>query len=92
MTSTSISLAALKKGVRAEITSVGAHSDSKASPPDEKKIALIQRILEMGIVEGAEIEVALEAPWSHDPIAVRVRGSLIALRRSEAEWIQVRPL
>lgn len=48
-----------------------------------------ERLLEMGFVPGCEIEVLHQAPWSQDPIAVRVRGGLIALRRSEADFIEV---
>ena len=48
-----------------------------------------QRLLEMGLLEGSWIEILHEAPVARDPIAVRVRGTLIALRRSEANWIEV---
>ena len=51
--------------------------------------AISQRLLEIGLVEGADCEVIHEAPLSHDPIAVRVRGSIIALRRAEAALIEV---
>ncbi len=51
--------------------------------------ALQTRLLEMGFVEGSLVEVLFEAPWGSDPIAVRVRGSLVALRRNEANWIEV---
>lgn len=48
-----------------------------------------RRLLEMGLLEGSRVEVVHEAPFGRDPIAVRVRGSLIALRRSEANYIEV---
>lgn len=51
--------------------------------------ALQNRLLEMGFIEGSQVEVLFEAPWGSDPIAVRVRGSLVALRRNEANWIEV---
>jgi ferrous iron transport protein A len=47
------------------------------------------RLMEMGFLEGSPVEVLHQAPWSHDPIAVRVRGALIALRRSEANHVWV---
>jgi len=47
------------------------------------------RLMELGFLEGATVEVLHEAPFSKDPMAVRVRGSLIALRRSEASLIAV---
>ena len=50
---------------------------------------LEQRLLELGFVEGAAIEVLHEGPLGGDPIAVRVNGSTIALRRREAMAIFV---
>ena len=51
---------------------------------------LERRLLEMGFVEGARVEVLNEGPIQHDPIAVRVDDITIALRRRDAEAIQVR--
>lgn len=76
-------LGELKKGVRAQIVQVGGHGEDPA---------LIARLLEMGFLEGAEVEVCHEAPFSHDPIAIRVRSSLLAVRRNEANGIEVRIL
>ena len=50
---------------------------------------MTRRLLEMGLLEGSPIEVLHEAPFGRDPIAVRVRGGLIALRREEAKWVEV---
>lgn len=50
---------------------------------------LVGRLLEMGLLEGAQVELIHEAPFGKDPIAVRVRGALIALRRQEANLIEV---
>ena len=47
------------------------------------------RLMEMGLLEGTSVEIAHEAPFGGDPIAVRVRGALIALRRREANYIWV---
>lgn len=47
------------------------------------------RLMEMGLLEGSRVEVAHEAPFGGDPIAVRVRGALIALRRNEANQVWV---
>lgn len=52
-------------------------------------VELRNRLLEMGFLEGAVVELLHEAPFGGDPIAVRVRGSLLALRRSEANHIEV---
>ncbi|MCM2276684.1 MAG: ferrous iron transport protein A [Oligoflexia bacterium] len=50
---------------------------------------LAQRLMEMGLLEGCSVEVIHEAPFGRDPIAVRVRGALVALRRNEADQITV---
>ena len=50
---------------------------------------LEQRLLELGFVEGAEIEVLHEGPLGRDPIAVRVNDCTVALRRREAMAIIV---
>src|SRR5205809_8146575 len=50
---------------------------------------LERRLLELGFVEGAEVEVLHEGPMGGDPIAVRVNDSTIALRRREAMAILV---
>jgi len=48
-----------------------------------------RRFLEMGLLEGSIVEVLHVAPFSHDPIAIRIRGSVIAMRRLEADHILV---
>src|SRR3954468_3707220 len=50
---------------------------------------LERRLLELGFVEGAAVEVLHEGPLGGDPIAVRVNDSTIALRRREAMAILV---
>jgi ferrous iron transport protein A len=50
---------------------------------------LERRLLELGFVEGAEVEVLHEGPLGRDPIAVRVNDATIALRRREAMAILV---
>ena len=49
-----------------------------------------RRMLEMGLIEGSSVEVMHEAPFGGDPIAVRVRGALIGIRRIDAAEIRVR--
>jgi ferrous iron transport protein A len=50
-----------------------------------------RQLLEIGFVEGAQIEVLHQGLFA-DPIAVRIEGRLlIALRRSEANFILVMP-
>ena len=50
---------------------------------------LEDRLLRLGFAEDAEIEVLHEGPVSRDPMAVKVDGVLIALRRREAETILI---
>lgn len=47
------------------------------------------RLIELGFVEGAEVMVLHEGPIGRDPIAVRINGTTIALRRREAMAILV---
>jgi len=43
-----------------------------------------RRLLELGFVEGAHVEILHEGAFQRDPIAVRVNDTTIALRRREA--------
>jgi Fe2+ transport system protein FeoA len=52
--------------------------------------ALVQRLLEMGLFEGAEVEVVGFAPLG-DPMEVRLRDYRLSLRRSEAARVLVEP-
>ncbi|MFN3231874.1 MAG: ferrous iron transport protein A [Alphaproteobacteria bacterium] len=53
--------------------------------PDDMEIRLIR----MGVDEGAAITLLHEGPVRRDPLAVKVDGVLVALRRSEAASIMV---
>jgi ferrous iron transport protein A len=74
-----------ERGFRGHIAAIhvaeGAHGLSAAE--------LEQRLLELGFVEGAAVEVLHEGPLGGDPIAVRVADTTIALRRREAMAILV---
>jgi ferrous iron transport protein A len=50
---------------------------------------LESRLIEMGFVEGAKVEVLHEGIIGRDPIAVRVENVTIAVRRREAMAIIV---
>jgi Fe2+ transport system protein FeoA len=52
---------------------------------------LVQRLLEMGLLEGEEVEVLGFAPLG-DPMEIRLRDYRLSLRRSEAARISVEPL
>jgi ferrous iron transport protein A len=47
------------------------------------------RLLEMGFIEGARLQVLHLGVWGKDPIAVRINNSnsIIALRKNEASTI-----
>jgi len=47
-----------------------------------------RRLLDLGLVPGTMVEAELESAGG-DPVAFRVRGALIALRRDQARWILV---
>ena len=51
---------------------------------------LERRLLEMGFVEGARVEVLHEGLFGRDPIAVRVDDTRVALRRREASAVSVK--
>jgi Fe2+ transport system protein FeoA len=50
--------------------------------------ALSQRLMEMGLLDGAEVEVIGFAPLG-DPVEIRLADYRLSLRRSEAARIQV---
>lgn len=78
-------LGELKKGQSGRILSILSQSPESSQSQDP----LSQRLMEMGLLVGCDVEVLHEAPLSRDPIVVRVRGALIALRRNEASYVQV---
>jgi DtxR family Mn-dependent transcriptional regulator len=50
-----------------------------------------RRLLDLGVVRGTVIVPELVS-MSGDPVAYRIRGALIALRREQASWISVEPV
>jgi len=72
------------RGVIVKVTGVTGADESVAT--DE----LERRLLEMGFVEGARIEVLHEGLFGRDPIAVRVDDTRVALRRREAGAVTVK--
>jgi ferrous iron transport protein A len=53
--------------------------------------ALVQRLLEMGLLEGEEVEVVGFAPLG-DPVELQLRDYRLSLRRAEAARVHVTPL
>ncbi len=52
---------------------------------------LVQRLMEMGMLEGDEVEVIALAPLG-GPLEVRLGDYRLSLRRSEAARVEVEPL
>jgi len=52
-------------------------------------VEMERRLLEMGFVEGARVEILHEGPFGRDPLAVRVDDLTVALRRREADVVLV---
>jgi Fe2+ transport system protein FeoA len=50
--------------------------------------AITRRLMEMGIVPGVSVRVIKSAPFG-DPLEIRVRGYNLAMRKSEADSIEV---
>jgi ferrous iron transport protein A len=53
---------------------------------------LEKRLIELGFVPGARVEILHEGAFGRDPIAVRVDQTTVALRRREAMAVLVEPL
>jgi len=80
---TALGTAAL--GFTGRIHAVDASACSGVPAPAE----LEHRLLELGFVEGATVEIRHQGLFRRDPIAIRVNGATIALRRREACAIHV---
>jgi ferrous iron transport protein A len=74
-----------KRGYSGVILQLAAR-DASSTLPD---IELESRLIELGFVEGAHVEVLHEGIVGGDPIAVRVENVTIAVRRREAMAIIV---
>jgi Fe2+ transport system protein FeoA len=67
----------LKPGERATVKTVGGAGT-----------AIYQRLLEMGVFEGAELQVVRFAPLG-DPMEITVQGYNLSLRKAEAHLVEV---
>lgn len=71
-------------GDRGVIVKVGDHCHH-----DEHAVELERRLLELGLVEGARIELLHEGFFGRDPMALKVDDMRVALRRREAASLSV---
>ena len=67
-------------GFRGRIDAIDVREAANGLSPAE----IENRLLELGFVEGAHVEILHEGAFARDPIAVRVNNATIALRRREA--------
>lgn len=74
-------------GDRGVIVSVHPHDDARGGLTVEE---LERRLLELGFVEGAAVEVLHEGLFGRDPMAVKLDDMRVALRRREARAIEVK--
>jgi ferrous iron transport protein A len=81
------SLADGRRGFSGVIADVRASVSGGGLPPAE----LERRLLEMGFVEGARVEILHEGFIGRDPICVRLDDMRVALRRRDARSVLVRP-
>jgi len=79
-------LGAMRRGARGVIVGIAVRP-GRAHVIDAQELE--RRLLEMGFVEGAHVEVLHEGPIGRDPIAVKLDDTRIALRRGDANAIIV---
>jgi ferrous iron transport protein A len=78
------------KGDCGVIVRVGAADDAEGRGLSRPELE--RRLLEMGFVEGARVQVLHEGFIGRDPIAVQLDDMRVALRRREAREILIRRL
>jgi ferrous iron transport protein A len=71
-----MTLTNLSKGAKATVIAVTGNSPAA------------RRLMEMGVVPGVSVKMVKAAPFG-DPIEIRLRGYSLAIRRSEADAIEV---
>lgn len=74
-------------GDRGVIVRVHPHDEARGGLTDEE---LERRLLELGFVEGAVVEVLHQGLFRRDPMAVKLDDMRVALRRREARAIEVK--
>lgn len=80
-----ISLGLAPRGYKGRIQAIAAIGTTRGLHPDE----IERRLIELGFLEGAKVEILHEGLFGRDPIAVRVDAATVALRRRDAMAILV---
>jgi ferrous iron transport protein A len=83
-----VKLGRIARGIRGTVFSVGA--EPSAAADGIAAAELERRLLEIGFVEGAAVEILHEGFIRRDPIAVRLDDMRVALRRRDADAILLR--
>lgn len=78
-------LGALRRGFKGRVRHFAPTEVRSGLPPEE----IERRLIELGFVEGIPVQILHEGLFGRDPIAVRVNGATVALRRREAMAILV---
>ena len=82
-----IALGDARVGFRGRILALDMSRAPGTGLPSEE---LERRLLELGFVEGAEVELLHEGLFGRDPIALKVDDMRVALRRREAASLIIR--
>jgi ferrous iron transport protein A len=82
---TTIALGDARVGFRGRIQALRAQGTGTGL----SDLELERRLIELGFVEGADVELLHQGLFGRDPIAVRVADTTVALRRREAMAVLV---
>ena len=82
--SDTVTLNQIRPGDRGVIVKVGDHCHHQ-----DQAVELERRLLELGFVEGARIELLHEGLFGRDPMALKVDDMRVALRRQEAASLTI---
>ena len=74
-----------QRGFRGRVHAIEVVEGGSSLPAAE----LESRLIELGFIEGAHVEILHEGFFGRDPIAVRINNVTVALRRREAMSILV---
>ena len=87
-----VKLGSLRPGDCAEI--VGFCLDEEADTVKDDALIwrnrFLHRLHEIGFLVGEKLEILNQSPFSQDPISIRIKNAVYAIRRSDANWIYVR--
>ncbi len=82
-TTRALPLGQTRKGFRGHVVAIlPIEGDGRLTAQEMER-----RLIEIGFLEGAEVEVLHEGPFGKDPIAIRVGTATVALRRRDAMCI-----